>query len=68
MKVVLPANFIEVLSYLPETGMGYQIVDITMEDGTVFTKTVINSSLVEVNSADEIDTGKIQSVTLHSKR
>lgn len=67
MKIVLPSNFIEVLSYLPETGMGYQIVDITMEDGTVLTKTVYNSSLVEVTSADEIDLEKIQSVTLHSK-
>lgn len=67
MKIVLPSNFIEVLSYLPETGMGYQIVDITMEDGTVLTRTVYNSSLVEVNSADEIDLDKIHSVTLHSK-
>jgi len=67
MKIVLPANFIEVLSFLPETGMGYQIVDITMKDGTVFVKTVFNSSLVEVDSADEIDLGKIQSVTLHKK-
>ncbi len=67
MKIVLPANFIEVLSFLPETGMGYQIVDITMKDGTVLTKTVFNSSLVEVDSADEIDLGKIQSVTLHKK-
>ena len=46
MKIVLPANFIEVLSFLPETGMGYQIVDITMKDVTVFVKTVFNSSLV----------------------
>lgn len=67
MKIVLPSNFIEVLSRLPETGMGYQIVDITMEDGIVLTKTVYNSSLVEVTSADEIDLEKIQSVTLHSK-
>lgn len=68
MKIVLPANFIEVLSYLPETGMGYQIVDIIMEDGTILTKTVFNSSLVQVDSVDEIDVNQIQDVQLHSKR
>ncbi|MDD4778685.1 MAG: hypothetical protein PHV53_10420 [Fermentimonas sp.] len=61
MEIHLPEFYIKKLQQLPESGMGYQVVDIKLKDGQVLTKlTVLNSSVLlfegylEVREIEEI--------------
>ncbi len=51
----LPEKFVEKLVQLPETGMGYQVVDIYLKDGRVFVAIVLNCEFVtRVKGCDDI--------------
>jgi hypothetical protein len=56
-KIRLPQHLIDKLSRFPESGMGYQYVDITLKSGKVLEKIIVtNSSFIaknEVNLAEE---------------
>jgi hypothetical protein len=59
----LPKIWVDHLINLPETGMGYQIVDITMNDGSVFNGVkIINSSIIK--SDEYIDVDNIKDISL----
>jgi hypothetical protein len=63
MKLRLDQKFVDYLLTKPETGMGYQKVNITMKDGTSISNVHVENS--EFLITDEtIDTGQIQSVTI----
>lgn len=46
MIQTLPQNWIDVLVNLPESGMGYQIVDITFQDGSVISRIAVSNPTV----------------------
>lgn len=41
MKIKLSKKWIEYLYSMPESGMGYQIVEVTLKDGRVLKETVV---------------------------
>ncbi len=64
-KIKLRDEHIKTLSELPETGMGYQVVDILLKDGkTLKNRIVINSEFLIVNKDELLDLDMIQSVKL----
>jgi len=69
---MLPEKWIEYLMSQPESGMGYQIVTIVLEDGRRFDNVVIiQSALIgEVKGHDEIpfDSKDIISIEVRSHR
>jgi hypothetical protein len=53
---------------LPETGMGYQIVNITMKDGTLYAHmTVINSQFLQLDKNENIDINLIEKIEVSDK-
>ena len=44
--IKLPERWLQHLRTIPETGMGYQIVDIELKDGRVFQQAIIDSGYV----------------------
>lgn len=55
----------QLLEQLPEQGMGYQLVDIVLEDGTVLKcRTVMNSEDLVVNENETIRPVEIRSITI----
>ena len=68
-QIELPPRWQHLLVGLPETGMGYQIVDITMNDGTSFErKTVLNCSTVELAPGEDLDAEQIMDIELSEER
>jgi hypothetical protein len=61
-QIVLPKKLQEILIELPEAGMGYHIVDVRLNNGTVLkSKKILNSSIlilddIETINPDDIDT------------
>ena len=52
-KIILPKMWVDYLSDQPESGMGYQIVDIKFDDGTSLNGVVVsNGEYVEMNPID----------------
>ena len=41
MGIKLSKKWVEYLALVPESGMGYQIVDVTLKDGRVLKNTVV---------------------------
>ena len=67
MKIKLLSNQIEYLINLPEQGMGYQIVDVVLKNGTVLKKYVVfNSSYLKLNDDEKIVADDIAEITLSS--
>jgi hypothetical protein len=65
-KISLTKDQIDTLSDLPETGMGYQIVDITLNDGTVLkNKVVLNSSLLQLKDDENINPEDISNIEVY---
>jgi len=61
----LPEKFILELIELPETGMGYQRVNIKFSDGKVLNDVIIlNSEILRVGNNVEIDIDKIIEIKL----
>ena len=55
-KIELPNKLISELRKLPETGMGYQLVDLKLNDGRTLKKIVVlNSSTVDTDIDIPID-------------
>ena len=51
----LPDRWLQYLLTMPETGMGYQIVDIELRDGRVFKQAIVDSGyLTRIRGVDPI--------------
>jgi len=67
IEIQLSQNWIEMLQNLPETGMGYQIVNLILANGKVFNDvTVLNCSIAILD--EEIDATQIENIELSAKR
>lgn len=65
-KIKLLDNQIKDLESLPEQGMGYQIVDIEMKDGTILNnRIVLNSTYLQLKEKENIDPILIRRIRLH---
>ena len=64
MKVNLPQKWIQHLSHLPESGMGYQQVDVTFKDGSILRDcSVLNGEVI--NIPDSLQGKAIIDIKLH---
>jgi len=64
----LPQKYIEILESLPEKGMGYQIVDIELIDGSVLTdRIILNSTYLKLVNEDNLTIDKIKNIRIKSK-
>jgi len=67
-KLKLLENQIEVLIRLPETGMGYQKVKLTLKNGDVLhDMTVLNSEFLMVEENQIVDVNEIEKLELEKK-
>lgn len=67
-KVELPTNLIDKLADLPEQGMGYQVVNVTLKNGQVLTdRRVVNSTYLILLDNEHLTTADIENVELHKK-
>jgi hypothetical protein len=67
-KIKLLQKQINLLENLPEQGMGYQVVDITLKNGmTLKEKVVLNSMFLQIEDNGEIDPNEIKTIKLHKK-
>jgi hypothetical protein len=65
-RVVLNKDQIEFLSKLPEQGMLYQLVYITLKDGRVLkNKVVINSTYLKLDESEYVKADDIARIDLH---
>ena len=64
-KIRLIQKHIRYLTSLPEQGMGYQVVDIKLRNGTILkNRIVLNSSLLQLENGENIDPNEIDTVEL----
>jgi hypothetical protein len=64
-KIELPKQFADLLSDLPEQGMGYQIVRVTLANGKVLTdRRVVNSTYLLLTENEQIASEDIVKVDL----
>lgn len=64
-RIQLKEDHIKYLSELPESGMGYQIVDITLKNGQQLNKRVVlNSQFLLLENSENIDPNFIEKVEL----
>lgn len=67
-KVELPTNLIDKLADLPEQGMGYQVVNVTLKNGQVLAdRRVVNSTYLLLLDNEHLKTTDIENVELHKK-
>ncbi|OGL43489.1 MAG: hypothetical protein A2W05_09025 [Candidatus Schekmanbacteria bacterium RBG_16_38_10] len=67
-RIQLKEDHIKYLSELPESGMGYQIVDITLKNGQQLNKRVVlNSQFLLLENSENIDPDFIEKVDLGKK-
>lgn len=67
-RIQLKEDHIKYLSELPESGMGYQIVDITLKNGQQLNKRVVlNSQFLLLENSENIDPNFIEKVELGEK-
>jgi hypothetical protein len=67
-KIELQEAHAQHLSELPESGMGYQIVDITFKDGQKLrNRIVVNSQFLLVEDNENIDPLLIEEIELKKK-
>lgn len=65
-KIILRQNQIDFLSNLPEQGMGYQIVDVTLKNGQLLKeRIVLNSTYLKLDDSDQIKPDDIEKIELH---
>lgn len=63
MKIKLKPEIIAILEKLPETGMGYQKVDIILKDGSILKdRIVLNSTYLEIGENEFLDGDDIVSI------
>jgi hypothetical protein len=64
-KIQLTQEQTNYLSELPEQGMGYQVVDITLKDGTTLTnRMIINSTYLVLKDNEQLDVLEIAFIKL----
>ncbi len=64
-KLQLKEEHVQHLITLPENGMGYQVVDITLKSGNILKKRlVLNSSLLLLETNEDIDPNSIEKIEL----
>jgi small nuclear ribonucleoprotein (snRNP)-like protein len=64
-KVILPKNLIEKLEDLPEHGMGYQRVTVSLKNGKILSgRIVVNTTYLVLLENEKIKTKDIESVEL----
>jgi len=62
-RIKLKKEHIKYLLELPESGMGYQIVDITLKNGQQIKKRIVlNSQFLLVENSENIDSNFIEKV------
>lgn len=67
-KVELPTNLTDKLSDLPEQGMGYQVVNVTLKNGQVLNdRRVVNSTYLILFDNEHLTTSDIENVELYKK-
>lgn len=67
-KVKLPLNLIDLLSNLPEQGMGYQVVNITLKNGDILMdRRVINSTFLLLLDDEQLTTDEIDKVEIYER-
>jgi hypothetical protein len=67
-KVELKEEHVQYLSELPESGMGYQIIDITFKDGRQLkNRIVVNSQFLLLEDGEDIDPLLIEKVAFKEK-
>lgn len=67
-KLMLNQSQIDILSRLPEQGMGYQIVDVTLKNGQLFKKRIVlNSTYLKLNESESFSADDIELIVLHKK-
>jgi hypothetical protein len=65
-KLELDKKYIDFLSSLPEQGMGYQIIDVTLKSGKIFKKRVVlNSTFLKLDHNESISNDDIEKIELH---
>jgi len=68
LKIKLLQKQINILENLPEQGMDYQIVDITLKNGITFNeKIVLNSMYLQIEDNEKINPNEIETIKLHKK-
>ncbi|WP_448789687.1 hypothetical protein [Bacteroides graminisolvens] len=68
-KIRLPINVIEFLLEYPESGMGYQVVDIILSNGQILKdRQVINSTYLILLENEYFTTHEIKAVDIHEKQ
>ncbi len=67
--IKLPDNFINLLTNLPETGMGYQIVNVILKGGTILRKhKVLNSTLLLLEENEDFSGFDIERIEPENKK
>jgi hypothetical protein len=62
----LSKKYIRQLAHLPESGMGYQIVDVKLNSDVVLKKRVVfNSTYLELERGDKFSNEDIKAITMH---
>ncbi len=64
-SVKLTEEQISILENLPEQGMGYQIVNLTLKNGRILTdRIVLNSTFLKIGIGEEINPNDIVKIDL----
>jgi hypothetical protein len=67
-RITLNKDQIEFLSKLPEQGMGYQLVDLTLKDGRILKSRIIfNSTYLKLVEPEHVKADDIDKIELHQK-
>lgn len=66
-EIMLPDHLVKKLQNLPESGMGYQVVNFKMKNGKIFKNiTVLNSSVASLE--EDVNVSEIVDIELFEKR
>jgi hypothetical protein len=64
-RITLNKDQIEFLSKIPEQGMGYQLVNLTLKNGKVLKKrVVINCTYLQLDDQEELKVGDIDKIEI----
>jgi len=66
LGIKLNQDQINILSKLPEQGMGFQIVDLKLKNGeTLKEKIILNTTYLKLNGSESLKTDDIETIELH---
>ena len=64
-SIILNEKQIQILENLPEQGMGYQIVDLTLKNGQILKeRIVLNSTYLKIDRSEKINVDDIVKIEL----